>query len=98
MQTSTEKYLGIKEWSVAMRINHWAVAISIFILILTGFYIADPFTIYTGETVNKFFMGNVRFVHIFFGGFLIFLTSGGFTLLSFPVFMRTGETFWPGQI
>ena len=73
MQTSTQKYLGIKEWSASMRINHWAVAISIFILIVTGFYIAHPFTIYTGETVNKFFMGNVRFVHIFFGGFLIFL-------------------------
>ncbi len=56
-----------------MRINHWATAISIFILIVTGFYIASPFTIYAGETVNKFFMGNVRFVHILFGVFLIFL-------------------------
>ena len=73
MQANTQKYLGIKEWSASMRINHWAVAISIFMLIVTGFYIADPFTIYRGETVFKNFMGNVRFVHILFGAFLIFL-------------------------
>jgi Ni/Fe-hydrogenase 1 B-type cytochrome subunit len=68
-----EKIVAVKEWSVAIRINHWAMAISIFMLIATGFYIADPFTISAGETVSKFFMGNVRFVHILFGVFLMFL-------------------------
>ena len=74
MQANAQKYQGIKEWSASMRINHWAVAVSIFMLIVTGFYIADPFTISAGETGSKFFMGNVRFVHILFGAFLIFLT------------------------
>jgi Ni/Fe-hydrogenase 1 B-type cytochrome subunit len=74
MQANAQKYQGIKEWSASMRINHWAVAFSIFMLIATGFYIADPFTISAGETGSKFFMGNVRFVHILFGAFLIFLT------------------------
>lgn len=68
-----EKFTSEKEWSVAMRINHWVMALSIFILIVTGFYIADPFTISKGETVEKFFMGNVRFAHIFFGMLLVFL-------------------------
>ncbi|PKN51925.1 MAG: Ni/Fe-hydrogenase, b-type cytochrome subunit [Deltaproteobacteria bacterium HGW-Deltaproteobacteria-13] len=68
-----EKFTSEKEWSVAMRINHWAMALSIFILIVTGFYIADPFTVSRGETVGKFLMGNVRFVHILFGVFLVFL-------------------------
>ena len=68
-----EKITSVQEWSVAMRINHWAMALSIFILIVTGFYIADPFVISKGETVEKFFMGNVRFVHILFGVFLVFL-------------------------
>lgn len=62
-----------KEWSVAMRINHWVTAFAICILIVTGFYIAKPFTIGAGETVDKFFMGDVRFWHIFFGVLLFFL-------------------------
>jgi Ni/Fe-hydrogenase 1 B-type cytochrome subunit len=49
------------------------MALSIFILIVTGFYIADPFTVSKGETVGKFLMGNVRFTHILFGVFLVFL-------------------------
>jgi Ni/Fe-hydrogenase 1 B-type cytochrome subunit len=68
-----EKIVCKTEWSVAMRINHWAMALSIFVLIVTGFYIADPFTVSKGETVSKFLMGNVRFVHILFGVFLLFL-------------------------
>ena len=62
-----------KEWTVAIRYNHWIMAFSIFVLILTGFYIAKPVTIFTGETVNKFFMGHVRVVHIFFGIVLTFV-------------------------
>lgn len=68
-----DKRVAVKEWSVAMRINHWTMALSIFVLIVTGFYIADPFTISTGETVDKFFMGDVRFYHILFGVFLLFI-------------------------
>jgi Ni/Fe-hydrogenase 1 B-type cytochrome subunit len=68
-----EKIVSKTEWSVAMRINHWAMALSIFILIATGFYIAAPFTVSDGETVHKFLMGNVRYVHILFGVFLVFL-------------------------
>jgi len=62
-----------KEWSAAMRINHWATAFAIVVLIVTGFYIAKPFTIGAGETVDKFFMGSVRFWHIFCGVLLFFL-------------------------
>lgn len=68
-----DKRTAVKEWSAAMRINHWAMALSIFVLIVTGFYIADPFTISRGETVDKFFMGDVRFYHILFGVFLLFI-------------------------
>jgi len=88
-----QKYLGIKEWSATLRINHWAVAISIFVLIATGFYIADPFTIYKGETVDKFFMGNVRFVHILFGVFLIFLSIWRLYLAVFSRFHADWKDF-----
>jgi Ni/Fe-hydrogenase 1 B-type cytochrome subunit len=67
-----EKIVAKKEWSAAIRINHWAMAISIFVLIVTGFYIAYPCTVYTGETVDKFLVGEIRFWHILFGIFLLF--------------------------
>jgi len=63
----------VKEWSAAIMINHWAMAISVLVLIVTGFYIATPFTIYSGETVNKFFMGNMRYVHNLSGILLMFI-------------------------
>ena len=68
-----EKFISKKEWSVVMRINHWAMAVSIFVLIVTGFYIATPFTVSSGETTGKFLMGNIRFAHLLFGVFLVFL-------------------------
>ena len=69
------------------------VAIAIFVLIVTGFYIADPFTISKGETVNKFFMGNVRFVHILFGAFLIFLSIWRLYLAFFSRFHADWRDF-----
>jgi Ni/Fe-hydrogenase 1 B-type cytochrome subunit len=48
------------------------MALTILILIATGFYIARPFVLEAGETVDKFFMGSVRFVHVLFGLFLVF--------------------------
>ncbi len=59
--------LAKKQWTIAMRINHWAMAISILLLIITGFYIGRPFTIGAGETWQKFFTANVRLVHLLFG-------------------------------
>ncbi len=90
---SLKKYLGVKEWSVPMRINHWAVAVSIFAMIATGFYIADPFTISSGETADKFFMGHVRFVHILFGAFLIFLSIWRLYLAFFSRFHADWRDF-----
>jgi hypothetical protein len=64
--------VAVKEWSLSMRANHWLMALSIFILIPTGFYIADPFSVGAGETTDKFLMGHVRYVHILFGIILSF--------------------------
>ena len=63
----------VKEWSVAMRLNHWIMVFAVVVLIISGFYIANPVSILQGETGNKFFMGNVRFVHCLFGLFLTFI-------------------------
>lgn len=68
-----ERTEAVYQWSVAFRINHWAVAAVLVVLIVTGFYIASPFTVYQGQTVDKFLMGRVRFFHLLFGIFLTFL-------------------------
>jgi Ni/Fe-hydrogenase 1 B-type cytochrome subunit len=93
----------IKEWSVPIRINHWGMVISIFILIATGFYIAGPFTVYEGETVKKFFMGDVRFVHILFGVFLSFIFIWRVYLAFFSKFHADWKDFfaftdWPNTV
>ena len=72
-EATVENIVCKTEWSASIRINHWAMALVIVVLTVTGFYIANPFTVLKGETVNKFFMGNVRFVHDLFGVFLVFL-------------------------
>ncbi len=61
------------EWTIAIRLAHWGRAFSIFVLIATGFYIASPFTVFSGETTDKFLMGNMRFYHILFGVILTFV-------------------------
>jgi Ni/Fe-hydrogenase 1 B-type cytochrome subunit len=83
-----------KEWSVAIRWNHWLMAVSIFILIATGFYIASPFTIAGGETVDKFTMGKVRFWHILFGVILSFLFLWRLYLAFFSRFHADWKDFF----
>ena len=84
----------VKEWSAAIMINHWAMALSILVLIVTGFYIADPFTIYQGETVDKFFVGNMRYVHILFGIILMFIFIWRLYLAFFSRFHADWKDFF----
>ena len=94
---------AVKEWTVAMRLNHWGMVLSVLLLIVTGFYIAAPFSILQGETINKFFMGNVRFVHTLFGLFLTFLFIWRVYLAFFSRFHADWKDFfaftdWPNTI
>jgi len=89
-----EKIAPKKEWSVAIRYNHWLMAASIFVLIATGFYIAAPFTVSGGETVGKFTMGEVRFWHILFGVILSFLFLWRLYLAFFSRFHADWKDFF----
>jgi Ni/Fe-hydrogenase 1 B-type cytochrome subunit len=82
-----------KEWSAAIRLNHWFMAVSIVILVATGFFIADPATLAKGETVGKFFMGDIRFWHILFGVVLGFLFLWRIYLAFFSRFHADGKDF-----
>ncbi|MCK5679641.1 Ni/Fe-hydrogenase, b-type cytochrome subunit [bacterium] len=62
-----------KEWWLSIRLIHWSVVISVFSLMVSGFYIATPLSITAGPTADKFLMANVRTIHTFFGFLLTFL-------------------------
>jgi len=50
-------------WELPVRLTHWIIAASIFILFATGLYIASPVAGPRGEPYNNFFMGRVRETH-----------------------------------
>ncbi len=84
----------IKEWSLALRFNHWASALCIFTLIGTGLYIARPFTVYHGETIDKFFMGQIRYIHLLMGLFLVLLFLQRIYLAFFSRFHADWKDFF----
>jgi len=83
-----------KEWSVAVRINHWCMVSFIMMLTITGIYIAKPFTYLSGETYYKFLMGNTRFVHILFGVGLVFIFIWRVYLMFFSRFHADWKDFF----
>jgi Ni/Fe-hydrogenase 1 B-type cytochrome subunit len=89
-----DKITPQKEWSAAIRWNHWLMAVSIVALVATGSYIADPFTIAGGETAKKMFMGDVRFWHILFGVVLCFLLVWRLYLAFFSRFHADWKDFF----
>ena len=61
-------YRRVKVWSVLLRLYHWAFALSIITLFLTGYYIHNPFALGPWEgTPTNFLMAEVRFVHFVAG-------------------------------
>ncbi|MEW5802698.1 MAG: Ni/Fe-hydrogenase, b-type cytochrome subunit [bacterium] len=72
----SEPLIMKKQWSLALRINHWTMAASIVILVISGLYIARPLTILgAGETWQKFSIAKVRFIHLLFGFILTSLLA-----------------------
>jgi Ni/Fe-hydrogenase 1 B-type cytochrome subunit len=65
----------VYNFSIGVRVGHWLRAISIFALIATGFYIADPFlSPIGGNEPTNFMYAKWRMVHLIFGFLLISVT------------------------
>ncbi len=61
---STPDFKRVYVWEGPVRIFHWLNALSITVLIITGFLIADPPAIMSGkEASNQYLFGTVRFIH-----------------------------------
>ena len=57
-------YRWVYLWHWPIRAMHWLAAISLVMLVVTGFYIGRPyFAPAPGETVDLFVMGSMRFLH-----------------------------------
>jgi Ni/Fe-hydrogenase 1 B-type cytochrome subunit len=91
--TALEKRIPVKEWTVPVRIHHWLMVLSVIMLIMTGWYIAAPFTVSSGETVHKFLMGDMRYYHILFGVILAILFFWRMYMGFFPRFQVAWKNF-----
>jgi len=62
-------------YETPVRLWHWVNALCIFILCITGYFIASPFPSLPGEASDNFLMGYIRFTHfaaayVFFFSFI----------------------------
>jgi Ni/Fe-hydrogenase b-type cytochrome subunit len=64
-------YRWIYLWQWPIRAMHWAAALSIVVLVVTGFYIGRPYFAVGGETASGFLMGWVRFLHFLAAAVLV---------------------------
>lgn len=74
-------------WDVVVRVTHWAIVLSIFVLAVTGFYIGRPFLVVPGEAGARFVMGTVRAIHSYAA--IVF----GLAVLSRIIWMFTGPFY-----
>ncbi len=75
--TTTSSYQRVYVWEFPVRLYHWVNAITVTILIVTGYIIGNPTTItYGNEAYQQYWFGTIRFLHflsafIFFFNFLV---------------------------
>ncbi len=57
-------------YEAPLRIWHWVNALAITVLAITGYFIGSPLPTVTGEPVDTFWMGYIRFAH-FSAGYIL---------------------------
>ena len=58
-------------WQWPIRAMHWAAAFSLLVLVVTGFYIGQPYFMTSGEASSHFLMGWMRFLHFAAAGVFV---------------------------
>jgi len=64
-------YRWVYLWEWPIRAMHWAAALSIGVLVVTGFYIGKPYFITHGEASAHYLMGWMRFLHFVAAGVFV---------------------------
>jgi len=67
----TGEYRWVYLWHWPIRAMHWAAAVSIVVLIVTGFYIGAPYFAPATTPRTPFLMGYVRLAHFLAAGLLV---------------------------
>jgi Ni/Fe-hydrogenase 1 B-type cytochrome subunit len=66
-------------WDAVVRVTHWVIFLSVFVLSITGIYIGRPFYIPSGPTSQQLVMANMKTVHFYFA--IIFTLAVGLRVL-----------------
>jgi Ni/Fe-hydrogenase b-type cytochrome subunit len=71
MPPASGNYRWVYLWEWPIRAMHWAAALSIVVLVVTGFYIGKPYFITHGEASAHYLMGWMRFLHFTAAGVFV---------------------------
>ena len=58
-------------WHWPIRAMHWIAAACVVTLVVTGFYIGEPYFVTSGQASDHFLMGRIRFAHFAAAGILV---------------------------
>ncbi len=76
-------------WSILLRLFHWMFALSIVFLVVTGFYINNPWTNTMIEGSVSFPMATMRYIHLYCSVYLF--RSSGDQAVSLHLRQRPGK-------
>jgi Ni/Fe-hydrogenase 1 B-type cytochrome subunit len=62
---SSSEIVPVYVWQVPVRVTHWLIALSLFVLSGTGIYIGRPFMTVPGDAGQWFVMGWMRIIHLY---------------------------------
>ena len=60
----SEARYPLRVWDLCVRLTHWGMALSLFVLAATGYYLGRPFIVVPGAARDHFVTGNVKAVHL----------------------------------
>ena len=64
-------YRWVYLWGWPIRATHWAAVAALVMLVVTGFYIGQPYFITSGEASEHYLMGWMRLLHFLAAGILV---------------------------
>ena len=71
MPAPSGNYRWVYLWQWPIRAMHWAAAVSVVVLAVTGFMIGKPWFITSGEASSHYYMGFARLTHFIAAGVLV---------------------------
>ena len=63
--SSEHEIVHVYVWEIPVRITHWLIALSLFVLSVTGLYIGRPFMTVPGQAGQWFVMGWMKIIHFY---------------------------------